>query len=67
MNFIANHIWLIPLVWSVVTTLLLGWFLFSLEGEDQMGAPLVLFAWVIAVPGSWLIYAAYHFVRWMFS
>jgi hypothetical protein len=61
-----EHIWLIPLIWSIVVTVLLVWFLFSLEGEDQMGAPLVLLAWLIAVPGSWLLYGAYHLIAWAF-
>lgn len=66
MTFIANHLWLLPLVWSVVVTILLGWFLFGMEGEDQMAIPLVFLVWLVAVPGSWVLYGLYHFIDWLF-
>lgn len=56
MSFIANHLWLLPLVW----------FLFGMEGEDQMAIPLVFLVWLVAVPGSWVLYGLYHFIDWLF-
>lgn len=59
-------IWIFPLVWTVVVTVLFVWFLFTVEGESTMGIPLVFLAWLVAVFGAWGIYGLYHLVAWLF-
>lgn len=65
MTFIANHLWILPLTWTIIVFGLYMWFAITVEGEDTMAIPLVMLAALVAIFGAWGIYGLYHFVRWL--
>jgi len=66
MTFIANHLWLVPLVWTVMVVGLFLYIGFTVEGEDTMAMPLIMLIALIAIFGAWGIYGLYHFIAWLF-
>ena len=67
MNWIANHLWLLPLLWTCLVMGLLVWAAVTVEGEDVMGLPIVFMAALIGILGGWGIYWLWLIFRWIAS
>ena len=58
--------WLYPLLVTVLVVVAFLYFLFTVEGENTKGIPLVFFVALVAVVAQLIVYGIWHLVRWFF-